>query len=104
MASPTGTAYYPCLFEARGDVFSPLFCLAHSTQTGDGNLLLYRSWDRGASWDAPVTVSVDGSAISAPAQRASLTGSMAELLLAYHMGGAVHVLRSSDCGTTWEEA
>lgn len=98
MPSP-GTGKLCCIYTSRDDAASPVWVGFCTTDTGTGDLKVYRALDPVGltGWEAAVTV-VSG----APAQKPTITGDLSRLLLAYHDGsGNPQTMYSIDSGASW---
>lgn len=98
MPSP-GSGKLVSVYQSRADAVSPVWAAFCTADTGTGDIKVYRTFDPAGltGWEAAVTV-----ASGMPAQKPTLTGDMARLLVSYHDGsGNVQTKYSTDNGATW---
>jgi hypothetical protein len=96
VATPTG--YKNRLWTDNANPSGVTLLANCTTDSGSGNIQVWRSWDGGTTWDSPAITS--GLPTGVTAQRPELRGGQGEILLVYN-APAVTVLRSRDEGATW---
>lgn len=98
MPSP-GAGKLVSLYQSRKDAISPVWVAFCTADSDTGDIKVYRTMDplTLTGWDAAVTV-----ASGVPAQKPTVTGDMARLMVSYHDGaGAIQTKYSTDNGATW---